>query len=213
MPALRDLSGKKFGRLTVIKYVKTDRFEPNGRRICKWKCQCDCGSASYVSASNLRSGSTMSCGCLRQEVTSANRKKHGFSNGRVAEYILWKAMISRCTSPRHASYKNYGGRGIKVCEKWKNDFVSFLIDVGQRPEKTLTIERINNDGDYDPGNVGWATRKEQRHNQRSRVRTDVHCAHGHLLSVVGQDSRGRCKMCLRDREARYLKKRNRRQTL
>lgn len=156
-----DLTGQKFGRLTVI--CRTE----NVKGKAAWKCKCSCGNKLVVSSNNLRRHNTLSCGCYHKEQTSKASKKLGMSRTHI--YYIWTAMKQRCFNPKCKSYKNYGGRGIKVCDEWLNDFQAFYDYVSQLPhfeEKGYTLDRINNDGNYEPDNVKWSTKLEQRHNQR-----------------------------------------------
>ena len=140
---------------------------PDGR--ARWYCRCGCGVRSLVSSTNLVSTKTQSCGCLHREVTAAQSTKHGYAaRGRHHPlYEVWWTMIERCQNPHVRSYPNYGGRAITVCARWRRDFAAFLADMGERPAGT-SIDRINNDGDYEPGNCRWATPKEQAANKRPR---------------------------------------------
>lgn len=170
MPRFLDYTGQRFGRLVCRSYFDTGLREPSGRKVMKWLCDCDCGKPTKVSAGNLRNGCVSSCGCLKAEANSIRRTKHGMSKGSPSacpEYELWKGMRQRCENPNHRSYHNYGGRGISVCTAWREDFLAFYDHIGPRPRPDLTVERIDNDRGYEPGNVCWATRKEQRANQRS----------------------------------------------
>lgn len=150
-----------FGRLTV-------RSRGENR---KWNCVCVCGNAIATQKSNLRSGNTLSCGCLARELLRA-RKTHGHKcDGRYTpEYIAWCNAIARCTNPNDKNWKNYGARGITVCDKWRYSFVAFLSDVGMKPHKSLSLDRIDNSKGYEPGNCRWATRVEQGRNTRSNRR-------------------------------------------
>ena len=156
-----DLRGKRFGRLVVI----NRQGSVSGKSL--WLCLCDCGKSTLVRANSL-GRHTNSCGCLFKELraTSLPGYKHGKYN--TKEYHAWEGMKRRCLYPSHANYENYGGRGIAVCRKWLDSFVEFLNDVGYAPSNAHSIDRINNDGDYEPGNVRWATKSEQSANQRKR---------------------------------------------
>lgn len=154
-----NITGQRFGKLTAVGVTYH-----RGRR--EWSCLCDCGKTTFVPTGVLKAGRSKSCGCLRHELRA--RKTHGCSNNRT--YITHQNMIQRCTNPEHPKYKDYGGRGIKVCARW-GKFSNFLEDMGDRPQG-MTIERVDNDGDYAPSNCRWATDMEQSRNKRTNRRIE-----------------------------------------
>lgn len=162
-----DLIGCVFGRLTVIEVVKVKGQE---KRL---RCTCECGSEVLALAYNVKNGNTRSCGCMAREARSARGKAVGAELGRMnrkhgqsttATYASWRDAKARCYNPNVHSYPHYGGRGIGMCERWRNSFEAFLEDMGQKPDG-LTLERENNDRDYEPGNCVWATRRDQSQNR------------------------------------------------
>lgn len=163
---LNDLTGQRFGRLVVVA-----RTENRSGRT-HWKCQCDCGNDAIVAAYRLTGPQrTQSCGCLTREATAKRCTTHGAAHRdrRAPEYGTWAAMKQRCQNPRSAKFPEYGARGITVCKRWSDSFEAFLADMGPKPSPRHTIDRIDNDLGYEPGNCRWATPTEQRLNQRRVV--------------------------------------------
>lgn len=162
MPKVIEMKGKKFDRLTVL-----DEGTRLTNRTRLYKCKCDCGKITVVDGGNLRSGTVRSCGCLRKELASKNKSnlKHGMRN--TSEYQIWINMRRRCRDPNCEVYKDYGGRGIKVCDEWNESFETFYRDVGPRPSKEHSLDRKNTNGDYEPNNCRWATWEEQANNRRN----------------------------------------------
>jgi len=162
---IRQLVGERFGMLLVV--------EPAGfaKGRALWRCVCDCGATDVIAIGNvLQQGNKKSCGCATGAMVSAAKRRHGHAGARTKIYQCWKGMKKRCANPNEAAWPNYGGRGIKVCDRWRNSFEAFYADVGDPPEPGLTLDRINNDGDYEPGNVRWATRAQQANNTREKDR-------------------------------------------
>ena len=157
------MPGQRFGRLLVLR-----RGAKNSRGCATWLCVCDCGSERLAETNGLKSGCIKSCGCLRREQLIKRNTKHGDCNS--PEHRSWMGMIQRCTNPKDAAYDRYGGRGINVHPEWKSSFTAFLDHVGRRPTRAHSLDRIDNDRGYEPGNVRWATAAEQNRNQRSNIR-------------------------------------------
>ena len=174
------LIGQKFGRLEVTEYVGLCN---NGNR--RWRCICACGTIKDVASSDLKTGHTKSCGCLRREKSRLPKNiTHDATDS--PEYAAWANIKYRCSNQNCHAFSSYGGRGILICEQWAKSFEAFLADVGPRPSPQHSIDRYpNNDGSYEPGNVRWATRREQQNNTRQNKLITV----GDVVHVVGEWSR------------------------
>ena len=163
-----DLTGQVFNRLTVVSYAGKNKY-----RCSLWNCICVCGNEKVVHSSNLKRGWTQSCGCLFKEMIRTLNTKHGHHKSGYTSptYVSWRIMVQRCTNFNYIQYKDYGGRGITVCDRWSdtdNGFINFLSDMGERP-KGLVLSRININENYSPENCRWATRKECVNNRRNTI--------------------------------------------
>jgi len=182
--------GAKLGKLTLLSETRK-----SGR--VHWVCKCECGKTTCSQKFHLQHGNTKSCGCIR----GLHRRTHGLSSS--SEHKIWSLAKDRCGNPKNKRFDRYGGRGIKMCDRWLNSFANFFADMGPRPSPQHSIDRYpNNDGNYEPGNCRWATRKEQAHH---RVLT-THFQCGHLISPENtyQKGGGRryCRPCRIERDRR-----------
>lgn len=167
---MNDLKGQRFGRLVANSYSKEKK---------KWECKCDCGQTSFVRPDHLRQKRVQSCGCLLIEVIT----KHGMVKS--GEYVIWCSIIQRCYNKNHTKFNSYGGRGIVMSEAWRNSFKSFFSDMGERPSKLHSIDRIDVNGNYEKGNCRWATNSEQSIN----TRRNVHLAYEGISMTISEWSK------------------------
>jgi len=164
MPSLIDRTGLKLHDWTFLKYAGAQR----------WRVKCVCGSIVVRKTNTILEGRSRSCGCRAgARISDAKRKYGPVSSRRIPEYGVWQKMISRCHNRRDRGFSAWGGRGIRVHESWRKDFTQFFAYVGARPSPAHSIDRIDNDGDYEPGNVRWATRRQQARNRRSTLMVTV----------------------------------------
>ncbi len=158
----KDLTGKRFGRLTVLEFV------PNDKHHSHWKCICDCGNTCETDGEHLKNGITKSCGCFKLEREIEANIKHGFKGTRI--YRTWKNMKNRCSNPKRPDYKNYGGRGISVCDEWRKDFMTFCKwAMNNGYQDNLTLDRIDVNGNYEPKNCRWVDMKTQARNRSNNI--------------------------------------------
>lgn len=172
MTAAINMLGKQFGRLVVFESAGSDGKRHN------WKCLCECGTVGIYQGQRLRDGKTRSCGCFQREDLAERKLRHGATrrHERWPEWGVWRAMINRCYRPEQKGFNRYGGRGITVCDRWRfgedwlTGFECFIADMGRRPAPDLSIERKNNDGNYEKSNCKWATRIEQANNRSNNLK-------------------------------------------
>jgi hypothetical protein len=155
----KNLVNRKFGRLVVLEVLPSSLA----------KCLCECGSSKLIRIDRLRSGNTKSCGCLKREMKIKQLRKHGLRHS--SEYTSWRGMKNRCYLRSNKFFSHYGGRGIRVCDRWINSFANFFEDMGRKPTPTHSIDRIDVNGDYEPSNCRWATKTEQSRNKRRSKRS------------------------------------------
>lgn len=170
---MKDLTGTRFTRLVVTRFLRVQKT-PNGTLRYIWECECDCGGVAEVSANNLRSGTTESCGCIQKERSRSSNIDHGKCYHPL--YSRWLGIRARCLNPNNHAYHHYGGRGIKLCDRWMS-FDNFYKDLIGSFDPQKSIDRIDVDGNYEPENVRFATRNEQRRN----VRPYAPLFHAHCL--------------------------------
>lgn len=166
MAEFEDITGRRFGRLLVLTHDHIHYF-PSGGGQHFWKCECDCGKTTVANGSSLRRGVTKSCGCLGRERLAEYRNKHGKWGSK--EYWAWALAKNRVTNPRNAQYSNYGGRGIRMSDEWLASFAQFDADMGPCPVG-LTLDRIDNDGNYEKNNCRWASYTVQARNTRTTAK-------------------------------------------
>lgn len=187
-----DRTGKRYGKLIVI-----SRAANKGAKV-QWNVRCDCGNTKTVGATSLQMGLTKSCGCLHQVGYNAKHRMVG-----TKEYNTWNGMKQRCFNPNSQFYANYGGRGITVADEWISSFQAFYEHIGPAPSGAHSIDRIDNDGNYEPGNVRWATSFEQVHNRRPRrLLEKCHLGHSNWYPTVGRARR--CRTCNALARRRYV---------
>ena len=175
MSKFKDITGQRFGTWTVIAQVASNRFG-----LTRYACRCDCGKTRDVLSTSLITGASRNCGC--------HCDKHHLCYSNIPTHESWRGMIERCKNPLHRQWAYYGGRGIKVCDRWAESFKAFREDMGERPSGT-TIDRINNDQGYEPGNCRWATFRQQRLNQKRTRRLE---AFGESKTIIEWSEDSRC---------------------
>lgn len=176
-----DLTGRKFGRLSV------NYASHKEGKVLYWSCTCECGNTTNVRSQLLREGKTKSCGCLQEELRKSVggiTRTHGMKHTKT--YVVWEGMKSRCYYTGDVSYKNYGGRGISVCDSWKNSFENFYRDMGERPDG-MSLDRIDNSKGYYPDNCRWSSRTTQGRNKRNNIVISIN-GQRKVLSELSKDT-------------------------
>ena len=187
--------GERYGMLEVLKLIPGKKYGPRPRALFR----CDCGNEKSIDRTTVtrKRGFTRSCGCASVEIMRKTKTVHGGAafNSSTPEYSSWNSMKNRCFNPAADSYSRYGGRGITVCDEWRNDFSAFLRDMGKRPTSKHSIGRINNDGNYEPSNCRWETWAEQQANRRSNHRVEFE-GKSHLVSHLAKELGTECsRLC------------------
>lgn len=169
-PKARDITGLRSGHLVAVAFVAKHKAH------ALWSCACDCGRTTVVAGYRISSERVTSCGCHLAKIRKGNRRTHGHSSraAPTSEYAIWRSMRVRCNQPDSPHYKRYGARGISVCDQWNASFENFLADMGPRPSKRHSLDRIDNNAGYEPGNCRWASWEEQANNKRWTVKVTVH---------------------------------------
>lgn len=203
--------GQRYGRL-LVQAEAFSKHHPSGCVSIYWECLCDCGVTKAISGKALGSGIQVSCGCYNRQKAGKHSLKHGMTKS--SEYKSWLHIVDRCTNANNKHYVDYGGRGITVCDEWRHSFEAFYAHVGPKPSAQYSIDRIDNSRGYQPGNVRWATPKQQNNNRRLPKKR-VFCIAGHEFTpenTYTQESTGYrfCKAC-RDRRESERQIRRRRQ--
>lgn len=171
-PRVKAICGMRFHKLIAVRFLGMRRRKETNQGVQVWEFKCDCGNKHEATIANVKSGSVTSCGCVGKTIRITHGFTRGDRHGIMAKlYGAWSTMIQRCTNPALKCWKNYGGRGITVCNRWRNSFENFFSDMGLRPSGKHTLDRKNNDLGYSPQNCKWATWKEQANNRRERRRT------------------------------------------
>lgn len=180
---IQEYIGKKYGRLTILKESGFVQYSKTKMR--KVLCKCDCGKEKEIDLNSIKRGKSTSCGCFNKEFAKQNSTKHGMSmlytGVKHPDYCIWTKLKSRCLNPKDKSYKHYGGRGIKICDRWLNSFENFINDLGWRPSKKYSLERIDYNKDYCPENCKWILKSEQSKNSR-RVKLVEYQGYFHCLT-------------------------------